>query len=139
MDSALGKATMKALADLVEQVKKLNIGPGSRALNAANNASAAAAAQRNVKGLVKMIEGKEIWISLGANNGFAKGDKIKIYKPIEKKNKKGEIVTTTFAPVAEIILTRVQKDKSMGEYSGSETISEDWVVADAAVDVEKLD
>jgi curli biogenesis system outer membrane secretion channel CsgG len=140
MDSALGKATMKALADLVEQVKALgNVGPGTRALSAANQAAAVAAAQRNVKGAVKLVDGKEIWISLGANNGFAKGDKVKIYKPIEKKNKKGEVVAVTYQPVTELILSKVQKDKSMGEYTGTETISEDWVVADAAVDIEKME
>ena len=68
----------------------------------------------------------------------AKGDKIKIYKPIEKRNKKGAIVATTYEPVAEIVLTKVQKDKSMGELSGSEKISEDYAATDANVDVESL-
>ena len=124
----------------VEQVKALgNIGPGTRALSAASAATGATAAQRNIKGVVKLVEGKEIWISLGSNNGFAKGDKIKIYKPLEKKNKKGEVIAVTYDSVGEIVLTKVQKDKSMGVYAGSETISEDWVVADAAVDIEKIE
>src|SRR6266700_2235291 len=33
MDSALGKATMKAIADIIEKVKVLEVGPGSRAIN----------------------------------------------------------------------------------------------------------
>ena len=98
-----------------------------------------AAALRNVKGVVKLVEGKEVWVSLGSNNGFSKGDKVKIYKPVEKKNKKGEVIATTYEPAAEIILVKVQKDKSMGVYAGGETISEDWVVADAAVDIEKIE
>ena len=32
LDSALGKATMKALAQIVDKVKVLNVGPGSRTL-----------------------------------------------------------------------------------------------------------
>jgi curli biogenesis system outer membrane secretion channel CsgG len=139
MDSALGKATMKAIAQIVEKVKTLDVGPGARTLNNESAAAAGAAALRNVKGTVKMVEGKEVWVSLGANNGFAKGDKVKIYKPVEKKNKKGEVIATTYDPVAEITLLKVQKDKSMGEYTGTVQISEDWAATDAAVDIEKLD
>ena len=42
MDSALGKATMKAIAQIVEKVKTLEVGPGARTLN--NEAAAAAGA-----------------------------------------------------------------------------------------------
>ena len=49
------------------------------------------------------------------------------------------MIATTYEPAAEIILVKVQKDKSMGEYSGASQISEDWAAADAAVDIEKLD
>ena len=139
MDSALGKATMKALAQIVDRVKTLNVGPGARTLNNQAEAAQNAAAIRNVKGVVKMVDGPEIWVSLGAGNGFGKGDKIKIYQPVEKKNKKGEVVATTYEPVAEIILTKVQKDKSMGTYTGSAKIEEDFVAADAAADIEKLE
>ena len=139
MDSALGKATMKAIADIIEKVKVLEVGPGSRAINNEAEAAAGAAALRNIKGTVKLVEGKEIWVSLGANNGFVKGDKVKIYKPVEKKNKKGEVIATTYEPIGEIILLKVQKDKSMGEYSGTAAVAEDWAVTDAAVDIEKLD
>ena len=139
MDSALGKATMKALAQIIEKVKTLNVAPGMRTVNNANEAAQAAAAVRNVKGIVKLVDGAEIWVSLGANNGFAKGDKIKIYQPIEKKNKKGEVVATTYESVAEIILSKVQKDKSMGTYTGSAQIAEDFVAADAAADIENIE
>ena len=139
MDSALGKATMKAIAQITAKVSTLNVGPGARTLNAATEAAAASSALKNVKGVVKLVEGKEVWVSLGANNGFAKGDKVKIYKPVEKKNKKGEVVTTAYEPVTEIILTRVQKDKSMGENTTGAEVNEDWAAADAAVDVDKLD
>jgi curli biogenesis system outer membrane secretion channel CsgG len=138
-DSALGKATMKAIADIVEQVKKLDIGPGGRTLAAEGAAAEKAAALRNVKGAVTLVDGKEIWVSLGSKNGFQKGDKLKVYKPVEKKNSKGVVVATTYEVIGELILIKVQKDKSMGEYSGAAQISEDWAVADATVDIEKLD
>jgi curli biogenesis system outer membrane secretion channel CsgG len=139
MDSALGKATMKAIAQITDKLKTLDVGPGARTLSNESAAAASAAALRKVRGVVKLVDGKEIWVSLGSNNGFAKGDRVKIYKPIDKKNKKGEVVATTYENVAEITLIKVQKDKSMGEYTGSAQISEDWITADAAVDIEALD
>ena len=138
MDSALGKATMKAIADITSHLRALDLGPGARTLNNQSAAATASAALRNVKGVVKMVDGKEIWVSLGAANGFATGDKVKIYKPVEKKNKKGEVVATVYEPVAEIILKKVQKDKSMGEYIGDAQISEDWSAADSAVDIDNV-
>jgi len=139
MDSALGKATMKAIAQITERLKTLDVGPGARTLNNEAAAAEGAAALRSVKGTVKLVDGNEIWISLGSNNGFAKGDKIKIYKPLEKKNSRGEVVTTTYETVAEITLVKVQKDKSMGQYDGPTKILEEWPVLDAAVDIEKLE
>jgi curli biogenesis system outer membrane secretion channel CsgG len=139
MDSALGKATMKALAQIIDKVKTLNVGPGARTLVNQSEAAATVAAIRNIKGVVKLVDGAEIWVSLGAANGFAKGDKVKIYQPIEKKNSKGEVVATSYQPVAEIILSRVQKDKSMGSYGGSTKIQEDYVAVDAAADIDKMD
>src|ERR1041385_3933181 len=139
MDSALGKATVKAIDQIVEKVKVLNLGPGARQV--ANDAAAAEkrSTLRSIKGAVTLVDGKEVWVSLGAKNGFAKGDKIKIYKPVEKKNSKGVVVTTTYQMVGEITLTKVQKDKSMGEYSGTAQISEDFAAADSEVDIEKLE
>jgi curli biogenesis system outer membrane secretion channel CsgG len=139
LDSALGKATVKAIDQIVDKVKVLNLAPGTR--QAINDAAAAEkrTSLRSIKGAVTLVDGKEVWVSLGAKNGFAKGDKIKIYKPVEKKNSKGIVVTTTYEVVGEITLTKVQKDKSMGEYSGTAQISEDFAAADAAVDIEKLE
>jgi curli biogenesis system outer membrane secretion channel CsgG len=139
MDSALGKATVKAIDQIVEKVKVLNLAPGTR--QAINDSIAAEkrSALRSIKGAVTLVDGKEVWVSLGAKNGFARGDKVKIYKPVEKKNSKGVVVTTTYQLVGEITLTKVQKEKSMGEYNGATQVSEDFAAADADVDIEKLD
>jgi curli biogenesis system outer membrane secretion channel CsgG len=138
MASALGKATMKAISNIVDKVAPLNLAPGKRGAVNQANADAAKLALRSVKGVVKLVDGKEIWVSLGAKIGFAAGDKIKIYKPIERKNSKGEVITTTFQEAAEIVLSKVQEGMSMGEYTGPAKISEDWAAADAALDIEKL-
>src|ERR1035441_1938564 len=77
LDSALGNATMKAIADIVAEVRKLDLPSGARTLHRQNDVAAAADAKRNVKGTVKAVDVKEIWVSLGATNGFARGDRIK--------------------------------------------------------------
>ena len=138
MESALGKATMKALSNIVVQLQPLALPAGKRTLLAAQEAAAGATALRNVKGTVKMVDGREIWVSLGTTQGLKKGDRVRIYKPIEKKSNKGEVIATTYQLVAEIILSKIQNDKSMGEYKGAVQIMEDWAAAEASVDVEQL-
>jgi curli biogenesis system outer membrane secretion channel CsgG len=138
MTSALGKATMKAISNIMDKVATLNLPPGKRGAVNQANADAAKQALRSIKGLVKLVEGKEIWVSLGTKSGFATGDKIKIYKPVEKKNTKGEVITTAYQEAAEIVLSKVQDAMSMGEYTGPAAISEDWAAADAGLDIEKL-
>jgi len=139
MDSALGKATVKAMNQIVADVKKINLGPGARVAVQQEEAKAAALSLRRVSGMVELVDGKDIWISLGSKNGFAKGDKIKIYQPIEKKNQAGKVILTVKKEVGEITLSKVQRDKSVGEYKGTETIGEGWIVADAVLDIDSLD
>jgi curli biogenesis system outer membrane secretion channel CsgG len=139
MGSALGKATVKAMNQIVEEAKKINLGPGARTAIQEAETKAAALNLRRVAGAVELVDGKDIWISLGSKNGFAKGDKIKIYQPIEKKNQAGKVVLTIKKEAGEIVLSKVQRDKSMGEYQGAGKISEGWIAADAAIDIDSLE
>jgi curli biogenesis system outer membrane secretion channel CsgG len=139
MDSALGKATVKAVAQIVGSVKALQLSPGARSTQAAESEQQARAALRKIRGTVELVDGKEIWVSLGTKNHFAKGDKIKLYQPIEKKNQQGKVILTTYNEVGEIELIKVQKDKGMGVYSGSATINEGWTAVDAGVDIDSLE
>ena len=139
MDSALGKATVKAIAQIVESVKAIQLAPGGRSTSAASEEQKAQASLRKIRGTVELVDGKEIWISLGTKNGFAKGDRIKLYQPIEKKNQQGKVVLTTYKAVAEIELVKVQKDKSMGVDMGSATIAEGWAAVDAAIDIDSIE
>ena len=43
------------------------------------------------------------------------------------------------AAKGEIVLTKVQKDKSMGAYSGTAGIGEGWAAADAAIDIDTIE
>ena len=139
MDSALGKATVKALTQIIETVKKLDLSSGARSVNAEAEVKSATLALRTVRGAVELVDGKDVWVSLGSKNGFSKGDKVKIYQPVEKKNQQGKVVLTTYKEAGEIVLTKVQKDKSMGAYSGAASIGEGWAAADAAIDIDTIE
>jgi len=139
MGSALGKATVKAIAQIVESVKGIQLAAGARSTLAAEGEQKAHAALRKIRGTVELVDGKDIWVSLGAKNDFAKGDKIKLYQPIEKKNQQGKVILTTYKEVGEIELIKVQKDKGMGVYSGSTAISEGWTAVDAGVDIDSIE
>lgn len=139
MDSALGKATVKAVSQIADAVKVLRLPAGARALAAADQEKSAQTALRRIRGSVELVDGKEIWVSLGTKNGFAKGDKIKLYQPIEKKNSQGKVVLTTYKEMGEIVLKKVQKDKSMGVYDGPATIAEAWAAVDAGIDIDSLE
>src|SRR6185436_350402 len=133
-----GKATMKAIAQIVEEVRRLELAPGGRTADHDAVAANAASTLRNIKGEVKYASGTEIWVSLGTNNGFKEGDKVRIYKPVEKKNKKGEVIATDYELVAELTLLKVQKDRSSAQYTGSASIEEGWAAAGTGVDIAKL-
>ena len=83
-----GQGDHEGVGRIVDKVKTLNVGPGARTLNNATEAAQNAAALRSVKGVVKLVDGSEIWVSLGANSGFAKGDKVKIYQPVGRRTRK---------------------------------------------------
>lgn len=146
MESALGKATMKAIADIVGKLREMQLAPGERAKSIAQDEAEKVKAQatakaslRKTKGSVKLVEGKEVWISLGSTQNFAKGDKVKIYKPVEKKNKKGEVIATTYEAVGEVTLSKVQKEQSSGQYTGTGEAEEGWVALDASVNADELE
>ncbi len=139
MDSALGKATVKAIAQIIESVKTVQLAPGGRSVAPAAAAQQAQLALRKIRGAVLLVDGKEIWVSLGANNGFMKGDKIKLYQPVDKKNQAGKVILTTYKEVGVIELLKVQKDKSVGMNPGADAIAEGWVAVDAAIDIDSIE
>src|ERR1035437_6734867 len=59
MDSALGKATMKALAEIMAKVKTLDLNPGARTVNNDNDIAVSAAAPPPAKGLDRLVAGPE--------------------------------------------------------------------------------
>lgn len=136
MNSALGKATVKALAlitadlanvQLPASARRLAQEKGQRGQQAA--AEAATLAAKNTPGKILAVAGKTtVIVSLGSQQGFKSGDKLKVYEAIEIKDDKGQVVFTEEKLVGEVTLDSVQNDRSKATYTGSTELKAGWVV-----------
>ncbi|MDW8343329.1 MAG: CsgG/HfaB family protein [Verrucomicrobiae bacterium] len=125
MNSALGKATVKALESIVQEIAAIQLPESGR-----RRAQAAKAAeQRKVTGQVLAVAGKNtLIVSLGSDHGVKSGDKLKLYELVELKDDEGNVVFTEEKLVGEITLESVQADRSKAHYAGDAAVKKGWVV-----------
>jgi hypothetical protein len=136
MDSALGKATVKALNDIIADVQSTSLPESGRvkqksaiAARASAASSAVASAAHNTPGKVLAVASKEvIIISLGTRNGFKDGDKVNLYQTNDVKDDKGNVVFSDEKLVGELTISAAQEDKSRCAYSGDLTVLQGWTV-----------
>jgi hypothetical protein len=77
-------------------------------------------------------------MSLNNTQGFAKGDKVKVYKSTAVKNKDGKIIGTEFQELGVIELSSVTAEMSKGDFTGAGTIEEGYAVADERLNIDDL-
>jgi curli biogenesis system outer membrane secretion channel CsgG len=132
MDSALGHATQKTLAQIIADVQATTLPISGRAKQKAGLAARANAAEdalRHTPGKVLAVAGKEaIIISLGSKEGFKEGDKVNLYQTTDVKDDKGNVVFTDEKLVGELTLLSVQEDRSRASCSGDLTVHQGWTV-----------
>jgi curli biogenesis system outer membrane secretion channel CsgG len=132
MNSALGKATVKALETIIQQVAALTLPESGRRKSqqaTAAKADAAAAAARRVPGKVLAVAGSNtLIVSLGSQHGFKAGDKLRLYETVDTKDDAGNVVFTEEKLIGEITLDAVQDDRSKATYTGSVPAQKGWVV-----------
>lgn len=136
MDSALGKATVAALAQITSEMQAVSLPESGRSkqknaqtAQAAAATAAAADALRNTPGKVLAVAGKDaIIVSLGTKHGFKAGDKLNLYETVETKDDKGEVVFSEEKLVGEITLQSTQEERSKASYSGDAAVKTGWVV-----------
>lgn len=136
MDSALGKATVKALALITDEIKPVTLPESGRrkqkagaANQQASAADAAAQALRSTPGKVLAAPNKSaIIVSLGTQHGFKDGDKLNLYETVDVKDDQGNVVFTDQKLVGEITIQAAQADRSRASYEGDVTIKAGWVV-----------
>jgi curli biogenesis system outer membrane secretion channel CsgG len=125
MDSALGKATVKAMSNIVVAVQEISLPESGRA----KQKSAVAEAVKHTPGKVIAVAGKEtIIISLGTKEGLKDGDKLNLYQTSDVKDDKGNVVFTDEKLVGEITITSAQEDRSRASCSGELNVQQGWTV-----------
>lgn len=136
MNSALGKATAKAVTNIVQDVTAFNPPESGRMHRQAQTQSqqqateqAAANALRETPGKVLAVVNKStVIVSLGSKQGFKAGDKLKVYELMETKDDKGVVVFAEEKLYGEVTLDSVQEERSKATYSGSGEVKTGWVI-----------
>jgi len=132
MDSALGKATVKALSNIVSEVSATTLPESGRQKQkgtVASKQAAAAVALKAVPGKVLAVAGKgTIIVSLGSKQGFKNGDTLNLYETVDTKDDKGEVVFTDEKLVGEITIQAVQEEKSKASCDSNLAVKAGWVV-----------
>jgi len=147
MNSALGKATVKAVAALVQELGAMNVPDSGRhrskieaqvkqETETRNDIRKQETETQKIVQALKQTAGKvlatinktTIIVSLGSNQGFKSGDKLILYQPDETKNEKGDVVFVEEKLVGEVRLEAVQEDRSKATYDGAAEVKSGWIV-----------
>jgi len=135
MNSALGKATVKALDQVMADVLKAPLPPSGRRQQQENAAAAkaraaqeAAAALKKQPGTVLAVPGGGIAIvSLGSASGWKTGDKVRLYETTEIKNSEGAVVFTEKKLRGEAVMEDVQEQSAKVRVPEGLQPAEGWV------------
>ena len=140
LNSSLGKATVKAIDEIVAALSQLQVGPGQRTklqatklADAAAKEKAAQEALRATPGTVEAVTPQFLVVSLGEKHGLKPSDKLELYEVSEVRNKKGEVVMRDEKRAGEVTVESVSEDKSKARYDSSLKPEEGWVVRVAGV------
>lgn len=136
MNSALGRATVKAVSNIISDVAFVDLPESGRRkaqatgqLQQANQAASAQAAVRSTPGKVIAVPAKGVVIvSLGSKQGFKSGDKLNLYQTVDTKDDKGAVVFTEEKLIGEITLDAVQEERTKAAYTGDADVKAGWVV-----------
>ena len=136
MESALGKATVTALAQITADVRPITLPESGRHKQKAGLANqqaaagnAATQALRATPGKVLAVVSKDaIIVSLGSTQGFKNGDTLNLFETVDTKDASGAVVFSEEKLVGEVVLQSVQADRSKASYSGNADPKAGWVV-----------
>lgn len=136
MNSALGKATVKAVTTLVQDISSASLPESGRSKRQAQNRSrqegAVKATQESLKStpgkVLAVVDKSSLIVSLGSKHGFKSGDKLGLYQTVDIKDEKGEVVFSEEKLTGEVTLQAVQAERSKAGYTSSGEVKAGWVV-----------
>ena len=131
-DSALGRATVAALGQIISEVQPTTLPESGRAKQKAALAGKekdAVDALKHTPGKILAVASKDaIIVSVGSKLGFKEGDKLNLYETTDVKDDKGNVVFSDEKLVGEITLQSVQDDRSRASYGGDAAVKAGWTV-----------
>ncbi len=136
MDSALGKATVKAVNGIIAEVQGVQLPVSGRQQQRAKAAATQQAAVATVQAALRATSGKVLAVpakgvlvvALGSRHGFKNGDTLKLYETVDLKDENGQVVFTEEKLVGEVTLDAVQEERSKASYAGEAAVKAGWVV-----------
>lgn len=136
MNSALGKATVKAVATVVQDISTAKMPESGRSQRKAQartkqegETKAVEQALRSTPGKVLAVVDKSTMIvSLGSKQGFKTGDKLGLFETVDIKDEKGEVVFSEEKLAGEVTLQSVQEERSKASYTSPGEVKAGWVV-----------
>jgi curli biogenesis system outer membrane secretion channel CsgG len=136
MNSALGRATAKAVTNIAEEISMFKVPESGRSKARAQKlakqegaAKAAADAMKSTPGKVLAVVDKtSVIVSLGTKHGFKAGDTLAIYETIDIKDEKGTVVFSEEKLAGEVTFQTVQEERSRASYNGTAEVKAGWVV-----------
>jgi len=135
-DSALGRATGKALAAVIEGVAKRRLPassrvPVARATPPQDQPAAQPTGESLRPGLGQVMgtaSGGVVVVSLGSKHGVKVGDRIVVVEVLETKDDAGKVIFTEELTVGEVVVDAVTEDRSKGRFSGPSSPKPGWIV-----------
>jgi hypothetical protein len=125
MKSALGKATCKAITNIIEQLDAISLPEPGRI----TKVKVATDTLKHTPGKVLAVADKDtIIVSLGSKEGLKAGDTLELYQPSDVLDDKSNVVFTDEKLIGEITLQSVQDDKSRASYAGDALVQQGWTV-----------
>jgi curli biogenesis system outer membrane secretion channel CsgG len=136
MNSALGRATVKAVSNIVQQLASIDLPESGRLHSKAVAAKkvddatqAATTALRQTPGKVLAVVNKTtLIVSVGAKNGLRAGEKVNVFELVETKDDKGTVVFSEEKLAGEATLDSVQDDRSKATFLGTAEVKSGWTV-----------
>lgn len=136
MNSALGKATVKAVTNITAALAGMPVPESGRRKAKAGGeakvqaeAKAVAEAAKSVPGKVLAVVNEQtVIVSLGSKQGFKAGDKLSVFETVDTKDEQGNVVFTEEKLAGEATLESVQEERSKAAYSGAAKVKAGWVV-----------
>ena len=135
-ESALGRATTKAIAAITADLARLTLPASARVRPAATvqpqnrptDSSSLEGGSQPRGEVTGTAGGGVVVVSLGQKQGVKVGDRLEAFELVEIRDDSGKVIFTEEKAAGEIVVEAVNEDRSKGRYTGSSSPKPGWIV-----------